>query len=152
MNENNEYKNNGSEEEILSGRVVREYEDEKYKDEYSDDKFIEKIKRVFLKAGKSVVYAALLLFYSLKDPNVPMKAKATIIGALGYFIAPIDIIADCIPVVGFGDDFAAIMAAIGVIAIYITPETREKAKEKTREIFGHVSDDDFIIVDEKIDK
>ena len=148
----NENINDNYEEETLSGRVVKEFEDKKYKDEYSEDKFMEKVKRVFLKAGKLVVYAAFLLFYALKDPNIPMKAKATIIAALGYFIAPFDVIADVIPVVGFGDDFAAIMAAIGVIAIYITPETKEKAKEKTREIFGHVNEEDFIIVDEKIDK
>lgn len=66
-----------------------------------------------------------MLFYSLKDPSVPMKAKATIIGALGYFIAPIDLIADPIPVAGYGDDLAAIIATLGVISIYLTEETKK---------------------------
>ena len=107
-------------------------------------------KKNFSKAGVSVVYGALLLFYSLKDPSVPMKAKATIVGALGYFIAPIDLIADPIPVAGYGDDLAAIIAALGVISIYLTDETKQKAKNKTKELFGDVKDSDFEVIDKKI--
>lgn len=60
-----------------------------YVKDYSDNSFFEKIKKTFSKAGVQVVYGALLLFYALKDPAVPEKAKATIVGALGYFITPL---------------------------------------------------------------
>lgn len=121
-----------------------------YSKDYSDESLLKKIKKNFSKAGVSVVYGALLLFYSLKDPSVPMKAKATIVGALGYFIAPIDLIADPIPVAGYGDDLAAIIAALGVISIYLTDETKQKAKNKTKELFGDVKDSDFEVIDKKI--
>ena len=98
------------------------------------------------------MYGVLLLFYALKDPKVPAKAKAIIIGALGYFIAPIDLILDTVPGAGFTDDLATIIAALGVIAIYITDETREKAREKTKQIFKNVKDSDFKIIDDKIMK
>ncbi|MCF0148833.1 MAG: DUF1232 domain-containing protein [Clostridium sp.] len=124
--------------------------EDKYKEEYTEKKLLDKIKKTFSKAGSSVVYAVLLLFYSLKDPNVPAKAKATIVGALGYFITPLDLILDAIPVAGYSDDLATIMLALGVVAIYLTDETKEKAKNKTKQLFGNVGNDDFDKVDNKI--
>ncbi|WP_294169903.1 YkvA family protein [uncultured Clostridium sp.] len=123
---------------------------DKYKEEYTEKKLVDKIKKNFSKAGASVVYAVLLLFYSLKDPNVPAKAKATIIGALGYFITPLDLILDAVPVAGYSDDLATIMLALGMVAIYLTDETKEKAKKKTKQLFGNIGNDDFEKVDNKI--
>ncbi|ELC8381604.1 DUF1232 domain-containing protein [Clostridium perfringens] len=34
-------------------------------------------------------------------------------------MAPIDLIADSIPVAGYGDDLVAIITALGVISIYL---------------------------------
>lgn len=124
--------------------------EDKYKEEYTEKKLVDKIKKNFSKAGASVVYAVLLLFYSLKDPNVPAKAKATIVGALGYFITPLDLILDAVPVAGYSDDLATIMLALGVVAIYLTDETKEKAKKKTKQLFGNIGNDEFEKVDNKI--
>lgn len=124
--------------------------EDKYKEEYTEKKLVDKIKKNFSKAGASVVYAVLLLFYSLKDPNVPAKAKATIVGALGYFITPLDLILDAVPVAGYTDDLATIMLALGVVAIYLTDETKEKAKKKTKQLFGNIGNDEFEKGDNKI--
>ena len=120
-----------------------------YNSYYSKKSLFNKIKVVFSKAGVSVVYGSLLLYYALQDLNVPIKAKATIIGALGYFISPIDLIADPVPVVGYGDDLTAIVTALGVISIFITPEIKRKAREKTKEWFNNVTDEDFKQVDNR---
>lgn len=130
--------------------VEESLNNDKYSKDYSKTSFLEKIKKNFSKAGVSVVYGALLLFYSLSDPGVPPKAKATIIAALGYFISPIDLLPDAIPVMGYGDDLAAIVTALGIISIYLTEETKKKTKNKTRELFGNVKESDFDIVDSKI--
>lgn len=123
---------------------------DQYSKHYSEDSLFKKIKSVFSKAGVSVIYGVLLLFYALKDPAVPMGAKATIVAALGYFIAPIDLIIDATPGIGYGDDLGAIMTALGVIAVYIGPETKRKAKEKTLEWFGDATEEDFSTIDSKI--
>ena len=52
-----------------------------------------------IKAGKEVIEKALILYYCLQDDDTPAWAKTTIIGALGYFISPIDAIPDLVPVV-----------------------------------------------------
>ncbi|MBT2605311.1 DUF1232 domain-containing protein [Bacillus sp. ISL-53] len=64
----------------------------KYSDNFSEDSFWKKIKKIGKKAGVKVVYVALLLFYTLQKPTTPVWAKTVIIGALGYFILPIDLI------------------------------------------------------------
>lgn len=98
----------------------------------------------------SVIYEVWLLYYAFNDSAVPKRAKATIICALGYFILPIDIVPNYIPVVGYGDDFSAIITALGVISMFITYEMKEKAKQRTQELFKRVKDEDFKKVESKL--
>lgn len=106
-----------------------------YATEYSEDGFWDKLASYAKKAGREVVENALVLYYALQDPAMPMKSKAIIYGALGYFILPIDVIPDIVPVVGFTDDLAVLAAAIAAVAINVSAETRHKAKVKTAEWF-----------------
>lgn len=115
---------------------------------YSDDKFWDKLKKFAKKAGSSVVYAVLLLYYTLQKPEVPAKAKAIIIGALGYFILPFDLIPDVAVGVGYTDDLGALGVALFQVAIYIDDEIKEKAKEKLKDWFGE--DVDTSDIDKKI--
>lgn len=62
------------------------------------------LKSLQKKAGSSVLYAVLLLYFTLQKPKVLVKAKTTIIGALGYFILPLDLIPDIALGVGYTDD------------------------------------------------
>jgi uncharacterized membrane protein YkvA (DUF1232 family) len=103
---------------------------------FSEDKFWGKLKKYAQKAGSSVVYAVLLLYYTLQKPEVPAKAKATIIGALGYFILPLDLIPDVMIGVGYTDDLGALGVALFQVAIYMDNDIKKKAKEKLIEWFG----------------
>lgn len=107
-----------------------------YEKEYSDRKLWAKVGKVAEKAGLKVVYAVVLLYYVMKSPEVPLKSKGVIVGALGYFILPIDLIPDAIPVLGFTDDFAALTAVIKSVQGNITPEMEVKACERLRKWFG----------------
>ncbi|QDH22243.1 DUF1232 domain-containing protein [Saccharibacillus brassicae] len=124
---------------------------EGYGKQYSDDSFWDKVKTVGKKAGVKVVYAALLLFYTLKDADVPPWAKSVIIGALAYFIAPIDLIPDFIPVVGFTDDFGTLIAAVAVVAKLVNDETRGKARAKLVSWFGESATLDLGEVEAKLE-
>ena len=70
---------------------------EKYQDNYSQEDLWDKLRKMAKKAGKEVVLKVLQLYYVLMDKNTPTKYKALIIGALGYFILPIDLIPDLLP-------------------------------------------------------
>ena len=113
---------------------------EKYQENYSESKLLTKITSVGRWAGAKVVYAVLLLYYVLRNPNVSMADKSKIYGALGYFILPTDLILDIIPVVGYTDDMAAIMWAIHTVAKNITPEIKEQAKAKLSEWFDNYNE------------
>jgi uncharacterized membrane protein YkvA (DUF1232 family) len=103
---------------------------------YSEENFWDKLKRYALTAGKEVVEKALLLFYAGQEENAPAWAKATIVAALGYFIAPLDAIVDLTPAVGYADDLGVLALAIAAVATYINGNVRAKTALKMQEWFG----------------
>jgi len=107
---------------------------------YTDESFRKKVQRVAKVAGVKVVYAALLLFYMMKDPQVSIKAKVTIMAALGYFILPADAIPDLLPIMGFTDDLGVLLFAISQIRGHLTPETMQKAREKLHIWFTEIDE------------
>lgn len=119
-------------------------------DQYSEQSFWEKIKKFGRKAGSKVVYAALLLFYCLKDGNVPAWTKTVIIGSLAYFISPVDGVPDIVPVAGFTDDLGSLLAALGIVAVYINDDIRQKARSKLTEWFGAERLDGLEEIDKKV--
>lgn len=109
---------------------------ESYQSNYSESGLWKKVKSVAKKAGIKTIYMVLFLHYVLKSPDVPLEDKAKIYGALGYFILPIDLIPDFIPVVGYSDDVAALAFALHAVWKNVTPEIKEQAQRKLREWFG----------------
>ena len=103
---------------------------ESYQPYYNKGLFWNKMNRVGGKVGSKLLYFARLLYYILVSPSTPLKVKGIIIGALGYFILPLDLIPDLIPLVGFTDDLAAIMAVVGIVNRYSTPEIKAQARNK----------------------
>jgi uncharacterized membrane protein YkvA (DUF1232 family) len=109
---------------------------EDYSAEYSDKSFWDKVKEFAIRAGKEIIEKALVLYYCLEDPDTPKWARAVIVGALGYFIVPLDAIPDLTPIIGFVDDLGALAAALGMVAVHIKPEHRKKARNKMKDWFG----------------
>lgn len=110
---------------------------ENYQSEYSESGLWSKVKSVAKKAGIKTIYMVLLLHYVLKSPNVSIEDKAKIYGALGYFILPIDLIPDYIPIVGYSDDVAALAYALHAVWKNVTPEIKQQAQQKLRSWFGN---------------
>ena len=108
---------------------------ERYSKFYTDESFWEKMRRLAGKAGVKVVYVALLLYYMLIDDAIAMKSKVTIVAALGYFIFPIDLIPDFIPLIGFTDDFSVLMVAYSIVKGEINDTHRQKARKTLGEWF-----------------
>ena len=119
---------------------LQEEEMVRYASHFNEDEFWEKLKRFARKAGIKVSYAALLLYYVLKSPGTSKADRAKIIGALGYFILPIDLLPDFIPIAGFTDDLAALTWGIYCVIKSITPEVKANAAAKLHEWFGDFDD------------
>ena len=103
---------------------------------YSDETFWAKLKKFALSAGREVVEKALTLYYTAQNPNVPAWAKTVVVGALTYFISPVDAIPDILVGVGFTDDLGVLLAAIATVSVYINAETKEQAQQKMKDWFG----------------
>jgi uncharacterized membrane protein YkvA (DUF1232 family) len=78
----------------------------------------------------SIPFAEDLLtaYYCAFDRKTPMSVKATLVGALAYFVLPIDAVPDFMPVLGFTDDAAFLAAAIKLVTDHIRPEHRDAAQ------------------------
>ena len=114
-----------------------------YAQVYNPSKLLEKLGKVARKAGAKVVYAVLLLYYAVLDGDVPLKDKAIVVGALGYFILPFDFIPDMLGPLGFSDDMGALILALKTIWSNITPKVKEQARQKLSEWFDEVDPEEL---------
>ena len=106
----------------------------KYKGSYSESGLWDKLRNYAGKAGRTVVENALKLYYAMALGKASPQQVAAIIGALGYFISPIDAIPDMLPG-GLADDGGVLALAVGTLACCSDPEVVRAAKAKTREWF-----------------
>jgi uncharacterized membrane protein YkvA (DUF1232 family) len=93
--------------------------------------FWAKVKRV----GRNLPFVedAVAAYYCALDPATPTRVKVILLSALAYFVLPLDALADFLPLLGFADDAAVLMAAITEVAGAINPGHREKARQALSE-------------------
>ena len=96
---------------------------------------MEKIARIAKRAGAKLVYAALILFYTLQSDKISATNKAMIIAALGYMISPLDVIPDAIPIAGLTDDLAVLLFVLKKVWTDIDPDIQKKAKDRLAKWF-----------------
>ena len=70
----------------------------------------------------------LAAYYCAFDHATPVKVKATLVGALAYFVLPFDAVPDMLPLVGFTDDAAVLLAALRMVAGHMRAEHRDAAR------------------------
>lgn len=71
---------------------------------------------------------AVAAFQCALDGVTPLRIRATLFGALAYFIMPFDVIPDFIAGLGYTDDAAVLLAAFAAASAHITEAHREKAR------------------------
>src|SRR5258708_2410657 len=89
----------------------------------------------FRKAARQIPFAEDLVaaYYCALDPATPTSVRATLLGALAYFVMPFDVIPDFIAGLGFTDDVTVLLAAIGMVRAHITSVHREAARRALAE-------------------
>jgi uncharacterized membrane protein YkvA (DUF1232 family) len=97
------------------------------KDDALRRQFWRKLQRVV--ASIPFTEELLTAYYCAFDRKTPTAVKATLVGALAYFVLPIDAVPDFLPVLGFTDDAAFLAAAIKLVTDHIRPEHREAARK-----------------------
>ena len=88
-----------------------------------------KSQRLLSRLGREAVEKVLVAYYVMRDDATPAKAKATLAGALAYFLLPTDAIADLLPGIGLTDDAMAITMALAAVATSIRRRHVEQARQ-----------------------
>lgn len=71
---------------------------------------------------------AVAAFHCATDGATPLPVRATLFGALAYFVLPFDVVPDFLLGLGYTDDAAVLLAAFTTCKTYITDGHRAKAR------------------------
>jgi uncharacterized membrane protein YkvA (DUF1232 family) len=87
--------------------------------------------RVAKKAARAIPFMneVVAAYFCALDPKTPLRVRATLIGALAYFVMPFDVVPDVLLAVGFTDDITVLAAAIAMVRSHISERHREAAKK-----------------------
>ena len=107
-----------------------------YEKYFSESDLLAKIGKVGKTIGATILYPVLLLFNLLKSNEVNLKEKAMIIGTLGYFILPVDLLPDAIVGAGYTDDAAALMGTLTALASCFTEDMQLTSKQQLKKLLG----------------
>lgn len=85
--------------------------------------------------GRQLPFAedALAAYHCVRDPETSTRVKLILLAALAYFVMPIDMVPDVLPLLGFTDDAAVLAGAIATVRGAITEDHREKARASLAE-------------------
>ena len=101
-----------------------------------EESFTQKLKKFAGRLGREAAEKLVAMYYCMLDPDTPGGAKATIVGAVAYFVLPLDLIPDVLLGVGYTDDVAAIGMAFTTVVKSIKPEHLQAAKAQVAKLFG----------------
>ena len=116
-----------------------------FANKFSPTDFVDKVARIAKRAGAKLVYAALILYYTLQSDKVSKAGKALIVGALGYMISPLDAVPDAIPIVGLTDDLAVLVYVLKKVWVNVEPEIKDKARARLSKWFD---EDEIMEIDD----
>jgi uncharacterized membrane protein YkvA (DUF1232 family) len=88
--------------------------------------FVNKMKAV----ARRIPFAedAVAAWFCTRDPATPFQVRATLIGALAYFVMPFDVVPDIVAGLGFTDDAAVLLAALKIVGSHISDAHRARAR------------------------
>lgn len=72
----------------------------------------------------------LAAYYCAFDRQTPTRVRVILLGALAYFVMPVDAVPDLLPMLGYADDAAILAAALKAVTDSIRPEHRDAARRK----------------------
>ncbi|WP_332699597.1 YkvA family protein [Bosea sp. (in: a-proteobacteria)] len=102
----------------------------------NEERFGSEFMGLLRRVAKRIPFAedGVAAYLCARDPATPRRVRYTLLGALGYFVLPVDALPDFLPLVGFTDDAAVLAAAIAAVAGSITAEHRARAKKILEEL------------------
>lgn len=113
-----------------------------YQRYWDESLFHNKLYRSLDSLGRSLVEILLRLYYLLRYhyQEISTKDRVMILGALGYFILPVDLLPDIfLGALGFTDDMALALWVLNTINRELPPLVKEQAQQKTETLFSRLA-------------
>jgi uncharacterized membrane protein YkvA (DUF1232 family) len=110
---------------------------------YADATFWEKLGKHTAQAGPQLVHKALVLYYTMNNRKTPNRIKASIMGALAYFVLPLDAVPDAIIGVGYLDDLGVIAWAYDTTFNHINDAALKDASRAWKRLVGSTGTDEY---------
>jgi uncharacterized membrane protein YkvA (DUF1232 family) len=76
----------------------------------------------------------LAVWYAARDPETPTAAKGIMLGALAYFVMPVDAIPDVFAGIGFTDDAAVVAALLATLGAHVRHRHRDLARDALKRL------------------
>jgi uncharacterized membrane protein YkvA (DUF1232 family) len=89
--------------------------------------FWEKVRATLGRVG--FLEEAVAAYFCATDARTPAWVKAVLLGALAYFILPLDGVPDFLVALGYTDDLAVLLGALRTVGGHITEDHRAKARD-----------------------
>ena len=68
-------------------------------------------------------------YFCAMDARTPLRVRGLLLGALAYFIMPLDMIPDFVVGLGFSDDATVLATVLALVVNHIRPRHRERAAD-----------------------
>jgi uncharacterized membrane protein YkvA (DUF1232 family) len=99
-----------------------------FREHYSESRFWGKVGALPRNTGRAILEKGITLFVILSDTQTPAWARLLIVGVLGYFICPLDLVPDVVPVLGYVDDLAVMTLLAVEMDRFLTPAMRKRVQ------------------------
>ncbi len=92
-----------------------------------EERFWKKLKRVIARVpfAEDLVAA----YYCAADRDTPAYVRAVLLGAIAYFVLPVDMVPDVLAGLGFTDDASVLAAAVAAVGRHLQPQHRALAQQ-----------------------
>ncbi len=110
----------------------------------SEQEFWQKIKSLPAGTYCSLIETALTLYALLTEGSLTTTQVVALVFALGYFILPIDVIPDFLPLVGYSDDLSLLLATLSQFQSEVSPAIKAKVYQWLPSSCQQQSLDDYL--------
>ena len=94
----------------------------------NEGRFLHKLKTYAFRLGQPAIKQLYALYFLFKAPTTPKRSKMIIVGALVYFLSPIDAIPDLLGPLGFSDYLAVIALVYAQFKAFMTDDIIARAQ------------------------
>jgi len=122
----------------------------RYKNRFTESRFWKFIERRSRSFGQGTVYSSLLMFYAYKRKDTPGWAKRIVLGTLGYFLYPLDVVPDLSPLIGYTDDLGILSFGLVTIAAYVNQDVKDQARTHLQKWFKDTDEEAIESVDKRL--